>query len=214
MRKLSVKHVAKSFDSVTVLRDITFEANSGEVILIRGSNGAGKSTLLQCIAHLLTPDSGIVELSDNGKPVTRRCISYAGDVSFFYEELTVSENLCFWQKVCGGVPKDILTLVQQFSLESFLHKPIRACSLGMRRAAALACSLIGDPAVICWDEPMVGLDRERKVAVEQALLLHLERGALFVLTSHEDVLPEVHATWSIVKGVLQPDVATERLVRL
>lgn len=204
---LVVENLSKSFAASSVLKGVNFTLQAGEVVLLSGANGIGKSTLLSCLGGLLGVSSGAIELTGVGKVATaayQKSVGYAGDSLLLYEQLSVQENLSFWARIYGAAYADVEKLSQLFMLQQFLDKPLKHCSLGMRRRVALARSLLHSPKLVCWDEPFVGIDKQRKGILQQVIADHTQQGTMFIVSSHEDVLLELPTKRAVLaNGVLE-----------
>lgn len=201
MVTLHVEDLCKSFNLSPILNKVSFSLARSEALLLSGANGAGKSTLLACLAGTLRFDSGKVELEgagDLGKDDNRSLVGYAGDNLLLYEQLTVLENLKFWAKIYRANQDCIEKVVTQFALQPFLTKPLKHCSLGMRRRVSLARSLLHVPKFIFWDEPFVGLDTKQKIALSSVIEEQLTGEASFIISSHEQVSFSSGATKYVV----------------
>lgn len=204
---LVVENLCKSFAASSILKGINCALQAGDVVLLSGANGIGKSTLLSCIAGLLSKTSGSIELKEIGEVGTtayQKNIGYAGDSLLLYEQLTVRENLEFWAKIYGAAQTDLERLSELFTLQQFLDKSLKHCSLGMRRRVALARSLLHSPKLVCWDEPFVGVDKQRKIVLQQVIDQYAQQGVMFIISSHEEILLELSAKRAVLAdGVLK-----------
>jgi ABC-2 type transport system ATP-binding protein len=133
----------------------------GTVLALVGPNGAGKTTTLNCIAGLLVPDAGSVELYDRAvhpnRPAVRLDIGYVGEENGFFQRWTAGRNLEFLATFLPGWSRDRAhRLVERLSLS--LDKPVNAMSRGNRTKLALVAALAPAPRLLLLDEPTAGLD--------------------------------------------------------
>ncbi|MGD9876341.1 ABC transporter ATP-binding protein [Desulfococcus sp.] len=175
---LKILRLEKSFsvnDKVlTVLKDISFTAATGEMICILGPSGCGKSTLLKILSGFLPPDAGSVIL--NGKPVTKpgpdRCVVFQEEALFPW--LTVAENIAFGLK--GGfrgrkrAREEVDRFLELVGLAPFRDYRPSAISGGMKQRVALARVLILKPKVLLMDEPFAALDAQAREEMQRLLL--------------------------------------------
>ncbi|MCP4578301.1 MAG: ABC transporter ATP-binding protein [Deltaproteobacteria bacterium] len=158
----------------TVLEEITFRAEGGELICILGRSGCGKSTLLKIVAGFIWPSSGKVLLK--GKPVKApgpdRCVIFQEDALFPW--LTVEENIAFGLRGRGQSKKSKADEVERFlglvGLREFRGYLPRALSGGMKQRVALARVLILKPEVLLMDEPFASLDAQSREEMQNLLL--------------------------------------------
>lgn len=188
---LNVQSISKQYDKNSVLEDISFFVRPGEVIGLVGENGAGKSTLLSILATIQKPDNGSIELTGlsyhNAQKDVRKKIGFIPQDIALWEELTVSENMRFFEKL-SFKSKDVKEL-QQLCLEMNLDKweaPVKTLSGGMKRKLNLAVTLIHDPELLLLDEPTVGIDLKSKKEISNYLSKQAkEHNRMILYISHD-----------------------------
>ncbi|MDZ7696346.1 MAG: ABC transporter ATP-binding protein [Deltaproteobacteria bacterium] len=175
---LCIDRLSKGFHTaagyLSVLDDVSFEAESGELIAILGRSGCGKSTLLKIVAGFIPPGSGNVLL--NQKPVTGpgpdRCVIFQEDALFPW--LTVGENIAFGLKGQKQSGKSRATEMNRFlklvGLNEFRDYLPGELSGGMKQRVALARVLILKPSVLLMDEPFASLDAQSREEMQNLLL--------------------------------------------
>ena len=167
-----VEGLAKQFDGVPVLRDVSFEVRRGETVVVLGQSGSGKSVLVSCIVGLLTPDAGRIWIGDaevtafrraaEWQPVLRR-IGFLFQGSALYDSMTIGENVAFPlvqqtdlpAREIARIVAEKLALVDLAGVEARMPAEL---SGGMQKRAGLARALALDPDLIIYDEPTTGLD--------------------------------------------------------
>jgi iron complex transport system ATP-binding protein len=171
----------------------------GEVTAICGPNGAGKSTLLECLAGLLSPDSGAVLLG--GAPVATlppgeraRAVGYLPQDGEIAWDLSVRNLVALGRLPHGGGGEAAIdAALAMLDLETFSSRPVSTLSGGEKARALLARVLAGEPRWILADEPLAALDLGHQLA----LVAHLKRaardGAGVVLVLHDLALAMNHA---------------------
>lgn len=164
-----------------VLRDVDFEARTGDVVGLLGRNGSGKTTLLHLLAGLLDPTAGRVEVS--GRPAV------VADRTPFLESLTARENI-LGTLALRGSDDDEAPAVADFFLRCFgLHddadRPVGEFSLGMRRRLALAEGFAADQQIVLLDEPTTGLDPAAREHLAEMLDDHSHEGLTVVLATND-----------------------------
>lgn len=168
---IELRNVTKYFDDALILRDISFTVRRGETKIILGGSGSGKSTILKLIIGLEKPDSG--EIWVDGEEISRYPESKLGHVrkkigmvfqeGALFDSLSVANNVAYRlheQNSLGDeeiheVVKKTLGFVE---LEEAIDKMPAELSGGMRRRAAIARALVGNPKIMLYDEPTAGLD--------------------------------------------------------
>lgn len=164
--------------------DLTLEA--GTVLALVGPNGAGKTTTLNCMAGLVVPDGGKVEIF--GAPVGpartayRRDLGYVGEESGFFQRWTVERNLDYLARLMPGwSPNRADELVRRLGLPR--DKTVKALSRGNRAKLALVAALAHGPRLLLLDEPTAGLDPVVRAEVLDVLWEVTEDGEHAVLYS-------------------------------
>jgi heme exporter protein A len=162
---LTAKDLKKVFNRRTVFKDISFEVKSGEVLSITGPNGSGKSTASKIICGLLSPTSGEIVLTNDGKKIERDEIhEYIGFVAPYlelYGEFTALENLQIEAKARDLKWKDTSKLDEILELVGLFNRrkdELRSFSSGMKQRLKYAAALVHDPSVLVLDEPTANLD--------------------------------------------------------
>jgi heme exporter protein A len=177
-----------------LFRDLSFEAQAGELIWVAGPNGSGKTSLLRILCSLLPPDAGSVlwkgsSTRDLGE-MFRAELVYVGHAPAVKDDLSALENLRFGLAQ-HGIPGDEAALHEAlawFGLRGREDLPARALSQGQRRRVALARLAFGEAQTL-WilDEPLAALDVSAVELVRSRIGTHLAHGGVVVLTSHQDV---------------------------
>lgn len=168
MSKLVIKHISKKFKSRQVVRDVSFDVESGQVVGLLGPNGAGKTTSFYMVVGLLTPDEGEVNLDGNSigqLPMYKRAragLSYLPQEPSIFRRLTVTENIQVAldaQDLTSAERSERLeSLLEDFHVQHIRDSYGYALSGGERRRVEIARSLAGDPKFLLLDEPFAGID--------------------------------------------------------
>ncbi len=172
-----------------VLKGVSLEVSSGEVVALIGDNGAGKSTLVKVAAGLIAPEQGQV----NGSASVGLATS---DERSLYWRLTVRENLRFFavvQGVMGGAEAEIQRVCERLDLIEMIDRPYRLLSSGQRARVAMARAIIHQPAVLLLDELTRALDDTSKQIVHRVIAEEAERGCAVLFTSHDSAEVEAVA---------------------
>ena len=157
---LEVKSLSKKYGEKTVFEDLELSAEAGEIIGLVGENGAGKSTLLKILATLSLPSSGEISLMNQtyrkNEKKLREYIAYVPQDIALFEELTVMENMKFFQKLSRKKvsKEDLKALLSSVNLQADQVK-VSNLSGGMKRKLNLAVSLISDPKLLLLDRKSV-----------------------------------------------------------
>ena len=218
---IKVKNLVKRYGSNYALNDVSFEIGEGEIVGLLGPNGAGKSTAMNILTGYLSSTSG--EVTINGVDILEDPIAAKKNIGFLpeqpplYPEMTVMEYLNFVYELKGCKlerEEHIDEIVSVTKLQEVKNRLIRNLSKGNKQRVGIAQALIGDPKVVIFDEPTVGLDPKQIIAVRN-LLRTLARRHTVVLSTH--ILAEVQAVCERViiinKGKIIADERTEDIVK-
>lgn len=176
---IKLEHVNKSFhNGKPAVRNVSFEVNKGETLVLLGTSGSGKTTTLRMINRLLTPDSG--QISVNGESVNtqqieslRRNIGYVLQDNGLFPHYTVAENigivpaLLKWDK--KRIEERTRTLMEKLHLSVADHYHVypQQLSGGQQQRVGLARALAADPPVLLMDEPFGALDPVTRASVRR-----------------------------------------------
>ncbi|GAB3688354.1 ATP-binding cassette domain-containing protein [Nocardiopsis oceani] len=158
--------LVKRFGGTLALAGVDLAVPAGSILALLGPNGAGKTTAVRVLATLERPDEGGVWIDGHDAlrdPVAvRRRLGLTGQYASVDENFTGAENLELVGRLLGASKRSArrrsAELIERFGLTEAAHRPVRTYSGGMRRRVDLAASLVGDPTVLCLDEPTTGLD--------------------------------------------------------
>jgi len=184
---LQVEHIEKRYSEQTVLDDIVFDLQEGEILGVIGPNGAGKTTLLECLTGLIPANGGLVKWL--GQPLSRalrkQAMFYIPDNIEPYAEHTVMEVLKFFTSIYRKFTTVTQTAINAFKLEPVIHKNVGTLSKGYRKRLLLALSLIVPHQVIVMDEPFDGLDPRQTRDVMILLRDEVNKGRTLLLSIHQ-----------------------------
>lgn len=192
---IEVKDLTKSFGGFVAVDDISFNVFPGRVTGFLGPNGAGKSTTLRCLTGLITPSSGeafITSLPYRELPSPLSIVGTALETTGFHPGRSGFDNMWTMAVAAGYEKSTVERALKQVGMFDFAEKRVAAYSLGMKQRLALACALLGEPAILILDEPANGLDPEGIAWLRGFLRHHANEGGTVLLSSH--VLSEVQQT--------------------
>jgi ABC-2 type transport system ATP-binding protein len=168
MPAVQLESVAKNYDKVAALRDLSMAVEAGEMFGLIGPDGAGKTTTIRLMCGLLKPDSGRVRVLGRD-PVKEhlevtRTLGYLSQRFSLYGDLSIDENISFFAEIHGLNLRDPVIrarrerLLDLTQLARFRTRLAEQLSGGMKQKLALACTLVHEPRVILLDEPTTGVD--------------------------------------------------------
>ncbi len=197
MANLKLTDVEKTYGgTVQVLRDINLDIEQGELIVFVGPSGCGKSTLLRMIAGLEKITGGELVIDDmvvNDVPPSERGIAMVFQSYALYPHMTVRDNMAFALKIAGDSKEEIDRKVEaaaaKLQLENFLDRLPKALSGGQRQRVAIGRSIVRDPKVYLFDEPLSNLDASLRVAtrIQIAQLKEEMPESTMIYVTHDQV---------------------------
>jgi lipopolysaccharide export system ATP-binding protein len=194
MATLRTDRLTKAYGGRTVVRDVSLDVSSGEVVGLLGPNGAGKTTTFGMVVGLTGPDQGHVLLDDQDvthDPMyvrARKGIGYLPQEPSIFRGLTVEQNVL---AILETLPLDgaarrarLAELLSELGLTSLARSPAYTLSGGERRRVEITRALVNQPKFILLDEPFAGID-PIAVADIQKIVVHLkDRGIGVLVTDH------------------------------
>lgn len=190
---LEARNITKTAGSTKILDDVSFSVNKGEFFSILGPSGCGKTTILRILIGLLEPTSGRVFL--HGRDITDYPPSERGMGIVFqdyalFENMTVLENVRYALKIKKAtrsrsydMASDIL---KKMNLSHHMNKRPAELSGGQRQRAAMARTLVMNPEIILFDEPMSALDMAARIRLrEEILKIKAEYGTTMIYITHD-----------------------------
>jgi ABC-transporter ATP-binding protein len=196
VHKLEIKDLKKTIKKTEIIKGISLEVNSGEVVGLLGPNGAGKTTTFYMICGLISPTSGDVFLNDEkitNVPLHKRAhlgIGYLPQESSIFKELSVEENLLLGAEILNQseeeIAKRVNEMLNMLNIEPICLRKGVSLSGGERRRCEIARSLIIKPKFLLLDEPFAGVD---PIAVSdiQSIVRDLKKLGIGVLITDHNV---------------------------
>jgi molybdate transport system ATP-binding protein len=185
---LSIDITMRQGEFVLTVRDRA----SVEVLGILGPSGSGKTSLLESIAGIRTPDEGEIRIGDRilfssakriDLPARERHIGYVPQDALLFPNLDVSGNINYGKHAAG----DFASLVQILDLQALLDRRVKMLSGGEKQRVAIARALMTRPSVLLLDEPLAGVDRERRdVILPYILRIRKELHVPLIYVTHDE----------------------------
>ncbi|MCM3566473.1 ABC transporter ATP-binding protein [Neobacillus mesonae] len=187
---VELKNVSKVMKGRTIIDDISFKVNKGEVFGFLGPNGAGKTTTIRMIVGLIGITSGDITIGGYSiKTDFEAAVGHVGAIvenPEMYKFLTGYQNLIHYARMSRGITKEkIAETVKLVGLEDRINDRVKTYSLGMRQRLGLAQCLLHDPEVLILDEPTNGLDPAGIREIRDYIrLLAREKNMAVIVSSH------------------------------
>ncbi len=216
---LQIKNIQKSFGKKRVLRDVSFDAESGKCIGIIGANGCGKSTLFSILAGVQHGNGEFivdgVDLMKNSSLRTQ-LIGYIPQGTPLIDELSAYDNLLLWYSK-KNLKKHLSPggIINWFGVDKFLKTPVRKMSGGMKKRLSIVCSVAHNPEIIIMDEPTAALDIVCKQTIKNYIISCKKAQKTVILATHEvQELELCDSVYLLKDGVLEPFVYNENVDEL
>jgi ABC-2 type transport system ATP-binding protein len=219
---IEINHLVKNYGSKFAVDDISFTVREGEIVGFLGPNGAGKSTTMNILTGYLSSTSGeakvggidILENPDEAK----KLIGFLPEQPPLYVDMTVQEYLNFVYdiKACRLNRERHLEEIRKVTkIDDVKNRLIRNLSKGYRQRVGIAQALVGNPPVIIFDEPTVGLDPKQIIEIRN-LIRSLGKNHTVILSTH--ILSEVQSVCDriviINEGKIIADEKTENITQV
>jgi len=191
---LKVENISAGYGEKRVLYDVSFEVNDGEIVLLTGGNGSGKSTVLKSIFGIISVWAGKIYFYNTNitntecNSLRKKHIVYIPQNNFLFENLTVKENLLI---AGSGINKKTLSDKIQYTIDflninSLLSKKPFYLSGGEKKLVAFGMSILHNPKLVLFDEPLSGLDSGNSNLLLNKILELNKSGTAFLLVEHKN----------------------------
>ncbi|EDK33563.1 ABC transporter ATP-binding protein [Clostridium kluyveri] len=189
---ISIKDLKIRFGEKQVLKGVNLQVYKGEIIGYIGPNGAGKSTTVKIMLGLIGEYEGEVRILgqdiSNGNIEYKRKIGYVPETAEIYDSLTAREYLTFIGELYGlnynEVDKKAERLMKIFGIDEVYNSRITSYSKGMKQKVLIISSLLHNPDILFYDEPLSGLDANSVIVVKEILAKLALQGKTIFYSSH------------------------------
>lgn len=195
MTNVRFESVSKMFGNYVAVKDLDFEVNDGEFLVMVGPSGCGKTTTLRMLAGLETPSYGRIWIDDKDVTLTapgKRGIAMVFQSYALYPHMSVYKNLAFGLEVRGEAKRDraqrVKKVADMLGLGSLLDRKPSALSGGQRQRIALGRAMINEPKLFLLDEPLSNLDAALRTQMRFEIAEMQKRlGVPTVYVTHDQV---------------------------
>lgn len=199
MSILKARHLAKSYKKRKVIRDVSLEVSSGQIVGLLGPNGAGKTTCFYMIAGIVRADAGQITIEKNGEPVdithlpihkrARLGLGYLPQEASVFRKLSVIDNIMSILQTRSELSKTerkdtAEALIEEFHLGAVRESLGMSLSGGERRRVEIARALASDPSFLLLDEPFAGVDPISVNDIKHIVQQLKDRGIGILITDH------------------------------
>ena len=192
---LQLKSIVKRFGDTTVVQQLDLDVDEGEFVVLLGESGCGKSTLLRMIAGLEDPTEGSIHIA--GRDVTalapmQRDIAMVFQNYALYPHLDVAQNMSFALRLArrpkAEIDQRVAAAAKILNIEHLLARKPKELSGGQRQRVAIGRSIVREPQVFLFDEPLSNLDAKLRGHMRAELaVLHERLGKTTVYVTHDQI---------------------------
>ncbi len=192
---IQLRKVTKRFGALEIIRGIDLDIAPGEFTVFVGPSGCGKSTLLRMIAGLEAITDGDLRIDGdrvNDVPAAKRGIAMVFQSYALYPHMTVYKNLAFGLETAGykrdEIERRVKAAAEILQITHLLQRRPKALSGGQRQRVAIGRSIVRDPKIFLFDEPLSNLDAELRVQMRVEITkLHERLGNTMIYVTHDQV---------------------------
>lgn len=201
---LSIKNLSKHYHEKTILDDVSFDVQAGEVVVLLGKSGVGKSTILRILTGLETKDSGSIMF--NGQPLATQKVGMVFQDFNLFPHLTIEQNIMLpLQKVAGKTEQEAQNIADQllakYELTAQAHLYPHGLSGGQKQRVAFARTLAMQPQLICCDEPTSALDPLLTSKIGQEINDLAQQGLTVIIATHDtELIKQIKSTIYLMKS--------------
>jgi len=221
--RLEAKNLKKSFKKNLIIKGVSLEVNSGEIVGLLGPNGAGKTTTFYLICGLLTPDDGEVILDEKNItkfPLYKKArlgIGYLPQESSIFRELSVEDNLYLVAEEYYNQlerEKIVEDLLEKFNIEPIRKRKGIMLSGGERRRVEIARALVPKPKFLFLDEPFAGVDPINVIDIKKIIRLLIKENIGVIITDHNvrETLSICNRAYVLRDGIILASGTPEEIV--
>jgi sodium transport system ATP-binding protein len=189
---IEIKSVGKSFGAVAAVKDVSLLVPDGRITTLLGANGSGKTTTLRMISGLLVPDRGQIVI--DGHDVATARAAAVKNLGFFpdrfglYSRLSAREHVRYAGQLRGLAGKQLVDAVEDalttIGIADLASRRAQGFSAGQRVKVALACTVVGRPRTLIFDEPTRALDLHAVKLLRLVFKRLRDQGHAILLASH------------------------------
>lgn len=193
MPEIILQHVTKRFDKFVAVQDLDLQIQDRGFITLLGPSGCGKTTTLRILIGLLKPDGGTIAI--DGTDITdaapnQRSMGIVFQNYALFENMTVRGNVEYPLKFSKDKKGDRKTIAEralaQLGLSEQIDKPVHELSGGQQQRVSIARTLVTNPEIILFDEPMSALDVETRLSMREELKrIQRESGTTMIYITHD-----------------------------
>ena len=186
---VSIENVTKSYKNKHVLKGVSLNLESGDMVGVLGENGSGKSTLLSILAGVQKADEGRFFVDDHNlfkeKKLRNEIVAFVPQDTPLIDELNAWDNLRMWYSA-DRLKKELDSgFLAMLGIDAFIKTPVNQMSGGMKKRLSIGCAINSNPKVLLLDEPTAALDLICKERIYTYFENFRKQGGILMLATHE-----------------------------
>jgi len=187
---IQVQGLTKLYGDFVAVNDLSLTVRPGEVMGLVGPNGAGKTTTLRCLAGIIPPTRGQLQICGHdlvANPLeAKKHLAFLTDEPRLFDYLTVQQHLAFTARIYQVTDYEgtAARLLEELELSEKKNSLPGELSRGMKQKLVIACGLLHSPKVIYFDEPLTGLDPLGIRRMKESITGRARQGAAIIISSH------------------------------
>jgi ABC-2 type transport system ATP-binding protein len=186
---IRVRGLSRGFGSEKVLKDVSISLEAGKILGLLGPSGSGKTTLIRCLAGILPPDEGKIDIGGLPAREVSKRIGYMAQSDALYEDLSGEQNVAYFAELYGLRGKELARRVSEslalVRLGGDRRKLVKHYSGGMKKRLSLAAALAHRPSILFLDEPTVGIDPVLRAEFWEEFHRLKDSGACLIVSTHQ-----------------------------
>lgn len=195
--RLTIENLEQSYGNRTVLRDVNFSAESGEVVTLLGPNGTGKSTLIKTLCRIMQPKNGRIcidgrDVSSISKEEYAKIVGYVPQSSMYFGYSTVYDAVLLgrkpyvqWSYARNDIDKAAEAMVEM-GVDNLFDRMVNELSGGQKQRVTIARAIAQDPDIFVFDEPTSALDLRHQLDTFKLMRSIIKRkNALMIIALHD-----------------------------
>ncbi len=215
MASLNALNLAKSFKGRQVVKDVSLQVNSGEIVGLLGPNGAGKTTCFYMVVGIIRAEKGQIKIDDTDLtqlPMHKRAqrgLGYLPQEASVFRKLSVENNIRAILQTRSDISRSeradkLEQLLDEFHITHIRKSLGMALSGGERRRVEIARALATEPAFILLDEPFAGVDPISVSDIKQIIIQLKQKGIGVLITDHNvrDTLDICENAYIVSEGII------------
>jgi lipopolysaccharide export system ATP-binding protein len=222
--KLNARDIRKSYGERQVVKGVSLEVSSGEIVGLLGPNGAGKTTTFYSLAGFIRPESGVIAIDDQDVTALPMYARARRGLGFLAQEPTVFRGLSVEQNLRAVLERTVPSrleqmrrvkdLLEEFGLWELRRQKAWTLSGGEKRRLEVARAMISDPKIIMLDEPFVGIDPITVGDLKAMISALKNRGIGILITDHNvrETLPIIERAYLMFDGKILVEGDSKKLL--